>query len=365
MRTTRHLFRHTPFALAALCAAMGAQAQTSSSSVNLYGVLDACLVSYGSATGARVQLNGGGCYYGSRFGLRGNEDLGGGLRAHFVLESGFTADNGAMAQGGRIFGRRSLIGLDGRFGTIDAGREYAPAFYLLQPVDPMQLGIGSALATIWSGSPGTAAGRTDNSINYLTPDFNGFSARIQLAPGEQAAPLASRGGDTKGMNVMYRSDKLIAGISYASVRNAAASGTDSATTVGARYTFGRFSLAALAQSGAWEGTRTAAAPASATSIYSRRFHSYMVGGSMKLGADTLSATYKRYDDRTVSNFDATVLSAVYVHPLSKRTQLYAGISRLKNARASSYGASDGNGGYNGVAPGGSSRIIDLGITHFF
>ena len=365
MKTTRHLFRHTPFALAALCAAVGAQAQTSSSSVNLYGVLDACVVSYGSATGPRVLVNGGGCYYGSRFGFRGTEDLGGGLRAYFVLESGFNADNGTLAQGGRIFGRRSLVGLAGGFGSLDLGRDYAPAFYVLQPVDPMQLGIGAASATMWTGAPGTQVGRTDNSINYVTPDFGGFTARIQLAPGEQAAPLASRGGDTKGINLLYRGQKLIAGIAYADVRNAAGNASDTATTLAVRYDFGKFSLGAAAQSGAWEGTRTAAAPASTTSIFSRRFHSYMAGGSVKLGADTLSATYKRYDDRTAANFDATVLSAVYIHPLSKRTQLYAGISRLKNLRASSYGAFDGNGAYSGVAPGGSSRIIDLGITHFF
>lgn len=364
MRTIRHVL--TPGIVAGAAAfAAGAHAQTAASSVNLYGVLDACVVSYKAATGAPWQVNGGGCYYGSRFGFRGTEDLGGGLRAYFVLEGGFTADNGAMAQGGRVFGRKSLVGLAGGFGSLDAGRDYAPAFYLLQPVDPMQLGIGSALATIWSGSPGTASGRTDNSINYVTPEFGGITARIQLAPGEQAAPLASRGGDTKGFNVLYKSDKLLAGVSYANVRNAAGNAADTATTVGARYDFGGFSLAALAQSGAWEGTRTAAAPASATSIFSRRFNSYMVGGTVKFGGDFVSATWKRYDDRTAANFDATILSAVYVHPLSKRTQLYAGLSRLKNARASSYGASDGNGGYTGVAPGGSSRIIDFGITHFF
>ena len=363
--TRRHFLKPAALAFATVVGAGSAGAETSGGSVNLYGVLDACLVSHKSATGAPWLLNGGGCYYGSRFGFRGNEDLGGGLRAYFQLESGFASDSGVTAQGGRAFGRKSIVGLAGGLGAVELGREYAPAFYLLTKIDPMQLGIGSALATIWSGSPATGAGRTDNSINYQSPGFGGFAVRVQLAPGEQAAPLAARGGDTKGASLTYHSKRLHAAVSYANVANSTHTGNDKATTIGAKYDFGAFSLSAIAQSGAWEGTRSAAAPSSATSIYSRSFHSYLVGGSVKLGGDTVNATYKRYDDRTTANFDATVLSAVYIHPLSKRTQLYAGISRLKNARASSYGASDGNGSYGGVAAGGSSRIIDLGITHFF
>jgi hypothetical protein len=100
-------------------------------------------------------------------------------------------------------------------------------------------------------------------------------------------------------------------------------------------------------------------------MFSRDYRSDVVGGSVNAGVGTVSMTYKKYDDRTASNFDATILSAVYIHPLSKRTRLYAGATHLKNVRGSSYGAADGNGAYAGTAPGGSSRSIDLGITHFF
>jgi general bacterial porin, GBP family len=365
MKSRAFFIRIAPVAAAALTAGAALAQGSPGSSASLYGVVDACLVSHQSAKGAKLQLNGGGCFYGSRFGFRGTEDLGGGLRAYFQLEGGFAADNGSPGQGGRLFGRKSLVGLSGDFGSVEAGRDYAPAFYLVSPVDPMQLGIGSATATVWSGSPGAASGRTDNALNYISPTIGGFSARVHLAPGEQAAPLASRGGDTKGLGVMYRNERLVAGVAYANVRNAAATQADRATTVGAKYDFGTFSLAGIAQVGAWEGTRTAAAASNASSLFSRDYRSYVLGGTVKLGADSLSATYKRYDDRTAANFDATILSAVYIHPLSKRTQLYAGVSRLKNARGSSYGAADGNGAYAGTAPGGSSRIVDFGITHFF
>lgn len=352
-------------ALMALTAQAGAQTNAAANSVTLYGVIDACLVSHKGASGTSPQVNGGGCSFGSRFGLRGTEDLGGGLKAYFQLESGFFADTGALNQNGRLFGRKALVGLGGAFGAVEAGRDYAPAFYLLTAIDPMQLGIGSVIATQWSGSPGTASGRTDNNISYQSPTAGGFAVRAMYAPGEQVAPAAKHGGDTHGYSLMYRSERMITGATYARVKNPVDSGDDSAVTLAVKYDFGAFSLAASAQSGRWEGSRTAAAPSSATSIFSRRFKSYMLGGTLKLGTDFLSATYKRYDDRTAANFDANIWSVVYTHPLSKRTQLYAGASRLKNLRGSAYGASDGNGAYTGVANGGASRIVDLGITHFF
>lgn len=359
---------HQISALCCAAIATGAAAQdraaAAPSSVTLFGIVDACVVSHKSASGASLQVNGGGCFYGSRIGFRGNEDLGGGLRAYFHLEGGFSADSGQFGQGGRIFGRKSLVGLSGSWGALEAGREYAPAFYILSATDPMQLAIGSATATVWSGSPGTAVGRTDNSISYNSPSFGGVTARVQIAPGEQNAPAASRGGDSRGLNLMYRDKQLIVGLAHAQVRNAAANAADKATTVSAKYDFGAFSLAGIVQSGAWAGTRATVA-SSPTAMFSRDYRSYVVGGTVKAGIGSVSMSYKKYDDRTASNFDATVLSAVYIHPLSKRTRLYAGVTRLKNVRGSSYGAADGNGTYAGTAPGGSSRSIDLGITHFF
>jgi general bacterial porin, GBP family len=352
-------------ALLALSAGPAAAQLVPTVGFTTHGVLDACVVSLKSATGPRWLLNGGGCYYGSRLGFRGAEDLGDGLRAYFVLEHGFSADNGQVAQGGRFWGRRALVGFSGGFGSVEAGREYAPAFYLINQVDPMLTGIGSGLATIWSGSASTASGRTDNSITYQTPSMAGVTVRLIVAPGEQAAPAAARGGRTQGLGITYRGQKLYAALSYANVANAADTGNDRATTLGLKYDFGPVVLAGIAQSGGWEGTRTAAAPSSATAIFSRSFKSYLIGGTWKLGLNSLAATFKRYDDRTTADYDADVWTLTYVHVLSKRTQLYAGVTRLKNARASSYGASDGNGAYTGTAPGGASRALDLGITHFF
>lgn len=111
-----------------------AQAQ---SSVTLYGVVDMNIefVNNVSSTGAtiprgtpenRISMVSGGIG-GSRWGLRGVEDLGSGLKGLFVLESGFTADDGRQAFG-RLFGRQAFIGLESGYGKFTFGRQYNAVF---------------------------------------------------------------------------------------------------------------------------------------------------------------------------------------------------------------------------------------------
>src|ERR1700730_17179701 len=102
-----------PVALA-VSAALAASAAHSQSSVTLYGLIDAGLFQAASGT-----ING------SRFGLRGAEDLGGGLKAIFVLENGFNVQNGKLGQNSRMFGRQAFVGLSSsQFGTVTLGRQY-------------------------------------------------------------------------------------------------------------------------------------------------------------------------------------------------------------------------------------------------
>jgi general bacterial porin, GBP family len=356
---------HIPALAIALCSSVPALAQTTASTVTAYGIVDAC-VARADLGASTLHALGGGCSYGSRLGFRGSEDLGGGQRAYFTLESGFGLDTGVLGQGGRFFGRKALVGLSGAWGAVEAGRDYAPAFYIVQPVDPMGLGIGTASSTIWTGAPATGAARVDNAINYLSPNWSGVSLRLHFAPGEQGAPAPSRSRDVLGLNLLYRSGDTLIGASHVRNSNATDSADDTATTVTARQSFGSFSLAAMVQVGAWEGTRTAAAPSSASSIFSRDYRSYLLGGSVKAGAaGMVNLSLKRYDDRTSGNFDATQFSASYVHTLSKRTELYAAWSQLKNKRASSYSVSDASGAYTGVTAGASTSLLALGIKHVF
>ncbi|MDW3684239.1 porin [Cupriavidus sp. CV2] len=137
------------FALAAFSLLAGAA--QADSSVTLYGVVDTNIeyvtnfssVTPSSANGfaagpadnvARMTAGG---LSGSRWGLRGVEELGGGLKALFVLENGFGSDDGKLQQGGRLFGRQAYVGLESTsFGRVTFGRQYTTLFSMLADFSP-------------------------------------------------------------------------------------------------------------------------------------------------------------------------------------------------------------------------------------
>lgn len=350
-------------ALAAAPSPAAAQAgATGGGRVTVYGLIDGCLASADLGS-ERLNAVNSGCLYGSRLGFKGTEDLGGGHSASFTLESGITIDNGQLAQSGRIFGRKALVSLSGPWGTVEAGRDYAPAFYLIQPIDPMNLGIGTASSSLWTGAAGTTAARNDNAVNYLSPTWAGVSLRLQATAGEGGAGGARK---STGANLLWRSGGTLAGLSWARVGDVADDRHDRAATAAVKHEFGIFSLAAIVQQGAWEASRTAAAPSSTSSVFSRKYRSWLVGGSVRTGGvGKVSLSVKRYDDRTVRNFDFTQVSVNYVHSLSKRTDLYAGYSRLGNASRTSYAVSDATGAYGGVETGAATSLLAAGVKHVF
>src|SRR5690606_16186858 len=156
-----------------------AQAETS---VTLYGIIDTGIgyersesrddagdkTKY-TRTGIR-----NGVQSGNRWGLKGTEDLGNGLRAVFQLESGFDSATGYSQQGGRLFGRHATLGLaSDSWGQLDFGRQTNIASkYLPGIVDPFGGGFGQANM----GSSFSAANtlRLDNMVMYQTPNFSGF-----------------------------------------------------------------------------------------------------------------------------------------------------------------------------------------------
>lgn len=170
--------------LLALCG--GAQAQ---SSVTIYGIAD-MLVEYRNhmtaAGGSRTSVTSGGMNT-SRWGLRGTEDLGGGLKAVFNLEGEIGMDTGAA--GAAFWGRQANVGLQGDFGRIVAGRSYSTAYDFLIAFDPM----GYAPFYSWATSAGAAGGRkdgqltsADNIVKY-EGRFGAVKLGASLAAGEGSA----------------------------------------------------------------------------------------------------------------------------------------------------------------------------------
>lgn len=121
---------------------------------------------------------------GSRFGLKGTEDLGNGVKVGFVLENGFNADDGTLGNGDRLFGRESQVYLQGNFGTLSFGRvgqlvSANGTFGLFGQTSPFSSGwqdsVGQKFVT------GTAWDRYDNTITYKTPTFAGVNIYAQYS----------------------------------------------------------------------------------------------------------------------------------------------------------------------------------------
>ncbi|MHA7685187.1 porin [Cupriavidus sp. PET2-C1] len=136
-----------------------------SQSVTIYGVIDTGVEyvnNVGPAGDSLVRMPALTAMVPSRWGLRGSEDLGGGLKSIFVLESGFAPDSGTANQGGRLFGRQALVGLSGQWGQLSLGRQYTMMFWANLDSDilgPNIYGTGSLDNYI----PNT---RADNALAY-------------------------------------------------------------------------------------------------------------------------------------------------------------------------------------------------------
>lgn len=125
----------------------------------------------------------------SRLGFRGTEDLGGDLKAVFVLETGFDPGNGALGQGSRLFGRQSYVGMKNANGTLMLGRQYSLLSTSLSKADVIGPSIHSAI----NNDPYLNAARTDNSIGYLGK-FSNFSAGATYSFGRDTSTAGGAGG---------------------------------------------------------------------------------------------------------------------------------------------------------------------------
>ncbi|MCC8393032.1 porin [Paraburkholderia sp. MMS20-SJTR3] len=163
------------------------------SSVTLYGLIDESVQYVNNATpkgGSLVQLFGGNLQ-GNRFGLKGTEDLGGGLKAIFQLENGFDINTGKLGQGGLMFGRQAYVGLaSDAFGTFTAGRQYDPLVDMVQPLTGDNY-FGSTFATPGDVDNNDNSFRVNNALKYVSPVFGGFQVEGLYALGGVAGSTGS------------------------------------------------------------------------------------------------------------------------------------------------------------------------------
>lgn len=330
----------------ALVSAMAAASLLSvpahATSVTLYGIVDAGIFTEktkinGVSTDTVTGMRSGG-QSGSRWGLRGSEDLGNGLRLNFQLESGFNLNNGAQGNNGRLFGRAAWAGLSGDFGDVRFGRQQTVAVSFFGSISPFGTGWSDA-ALGKSGFRASDTPRFDNSIAYFSPKFSGFqvaagysfNTRGSSAPSDDSTRAFSLAGryDQGPIYVALTYDQL----DPSDVDPNANGRKPKAIQLGASYDFDVVKLAVAwsQQKDGWiksaEGAATLPNNDLGSSAYfDGKVNAYLLGASAPLGPGKLRGAfqYVKPDSSAFPGGESVkVYSVGYDYPLSKRTDLYA------------------------------------------
>lgn len=339
----------TAFALLATAAA----AASAQSSVTLFGIVDANVrsVKNGDDTVRSLSNNG---LNSSRLGVRGVEDLGGGLKASFWLEHGFNVDTGAQSDSSRFWNRRSTVALAGGFGEVRLGRDFTPTYTGFADFDVFGTnGIAAAdkfNATLSSGADTVT--RADNQISYFLPGgLGGVYGQVSFAAGEGTAGKRYTGG-----RIGYSAGPLNTSFAYGITEVAPVAGEDEykSLALGASYDFGVVKL-----NGYYQQNKAA----------NQKITNINIGASMPVGTvGQLRASYVRANAEgsnalgvSVDGNDANQLALGYVHHLSKRTALYGTIARVDNKGAAGFALASSP----ALTAGQDSTGYEFGLRHSF
>jgi predicted porin len=333
-------------ALAALGTFAGAA--HAQSSVTLYGIVDAGLAYANNIGGNKLYETSAGNLQGDRWGLRGTEDLGGGLKALFVLENGFNAYSGKLGQGGDEFGRQAYVGLSSQFGTVTLGRQYDSVVDYTGALE-----VGSQWATFYAAHPGDLdnmnnTNRVNNSIKYASANYSGITFGGLYSLGGVAGQFNRNQIFSAGLG--YAQGPLVLGAGYFNVKNPnysffgnnssssatasnmtgsqvysgfASAKTQQVLSAGGAYTFGPATVGATYSNTQFKDLgQTAVAGARAVSG-NAKFHNAELNFKYQLTpALLLGAAYDYTKAYSIANekIHQGVLGADYF--LSKRTDLY-------------------------------------------
>ncbi len=361
--------KKTLIALAALAATGAVMAQ---SSVTLYGVVDVGFTSVNNSgtgstdntglTSSNMTTN--------RLGFRGTEDLGGGLKANFQIETSLAADAPAASS---IGDRGAWVGLSGGFGEVRLGREYSTSFwsgFLFSPFGTGGVGNGFGFANrvVAHGATGQANPVwNSNAITYSTPRMSGFQAHAQYAFDEVAA-AGNDAGRSAGIRLNYAAGPLMAELAYSDTDGGA---TVAATPVlglttsadhksvvgGVSYDFG------VAKVMTNFGQEKATVTATGASI--GKVTNFEIGAVAPVGPGRLRASYNstKIDITGVAtDLKVTKFAVGYIYDLSKRTAVYATVASLKNKNGANLAL---NGPASTNSANGRSTGYNVGISHVF
>ncbi|WP_153041253.1 porin [Paraburkholderia monticola] len=357
------------------------------SSVTLYGIVDTGVeyVSHANAAGdSVVRMPGITGEMPSRWGLRGNEALGGGLSAIFTLESGFNMRNGTLNQGGRLFGRQAWVGLNTPYGALTFGRQYTMTFWALSDADLFGPDIYGGTASFDQYLP---SARSDNTVVYkgsyagftlgATWSFGRDATGTGNSPGQGtcAGPTAGNGPTCREWSAMLRYDRNGYGVAAAYDQQHGGpgamanmyDGTPSFDFSNPGDTDVRIQLNGyghvgnLRLGGGWLGRRVDTVSAATPNVHTDQFYltaSYPVTPALIVDSGVYHIVNSRDDAR------GTIAALRTTYLLSKRTAVYLQGAYLWNSDKAAYTVSQGGGGTT-PAPGAGQLGLMAGLRHSF
>ena len=304
----------------------------------------------------------------SRLGFKGSEDLGGGLKANFQIESAIGVDGGTAG----LNSRNTWVGLSGGWGEVRIGRHDTPFKIAGRKTDlyeSEQLGENRAIFNQPVAGPGYDI-RARNVVAYFTPQFSGFQAvGAYITGANSGAAEATDDAEAYSVAGFYSNGPLFLTVAYEELNDGAFGGggaeEQSAWRVGGKYAFGDFTVTGLYQNGKDEG-----------GVNGLDHDVWWLGGQYNFGNNSIMATYGEsdYDNVTgVSNdYEAELWTIGLNHNFSKRTMLYARYADIDNDSGATYtlnsnGFDNGDGAtsLSGVEPGGDASGFSVGMRHKF
>lgn len=407
-------------AIAAWCGSAAAQ-----SSVQLYGLVDAGITHVtGLKQGSVTQLASG-IMEGSRWGLKGTEDLGSGYKALFTLESRLEADTGAQSNrpisgtqvpdriatpvalglpntpataavaavnasianrvlgvnlNNALFDRQAYVGLVTPVGAVLAGRMYTPDYEVSAEFDAMQTQSALAAGQL-AAIPAGFDIRINNALQYRI-QTNGVTAAAMYGFGETGS--SSRNQRFVGVMAMYKTNDFAFGAGYNTRNNELGLKSLTTTTVGGWVNVGPGKLSAVYSrhkddhpsglstiasdlvAGGFPLPFATAVQNAYINALKQRFDLFNVGYRIASGPHTVTFAYTNRNEKTAYDADARSYGIAYTYALSKRTDLNAVLVRFDNRR-NGQAAPGGNGYLGGVTAtaGTDSTGVALGIRHRF
>lgn len=346
----------------AIASAFAAPAFAATSNVDIYGNihLSVDVLDDGTDSATNVSANA------SNIGFKGSEDLGGGLKAIWQVETNINADGG---NGSNAFDsqRDTFVGLAGGFGTARLGYFDTPTKQLSRKLDLFNNKVGDTrnfLRTNTADGSDAALGASNaweerfrNGIRYDTPSFGGFSLSAHYSTQTGARAANNNDTDAYSLGAEYKGGPLFVGATYQRNNLTVGTGDETNWRLGAGFDIANLKLVALySKSNDQRGTNGADRDV------------WGVGAGYKIGNGQINAQYyKASDEDGTANSGAKMYAVGYDYNLSKRTQAYVAYAKTKNDSAARFSAFGGGGHGDNltIAAGQDPDAFSIGMIHKF